>query len=100
MQSETVNDKIKELRELIRGLVTIPHKGDLVDWSDGKLKIPYSVRYPIFIANESPWLLEPMRAMTDPTIRRVDVRAPAGAAKSLIGEVHIAYTNSQSPGLY
>jgi len=101
MQSKTlIIDKTEELRSLMRGLITIPHKGDLVDWADGKLKLPYSMRYPIFIASESPWLLEPMRAMSDPTIRRVDVRAPAGAAKSLIGEVHIAYTISEAPGLY
>jgi phage terminase large subunit GpA-like protein len=87
-------------RNLLGALLTRPHTGDMTDWADGTLKIPYSVRYPVFIANESPWLLEPMRAMSDPKIRRVDVRAPAGAAKSLIGEIHIAYCISQSPGLY
>jgi len=87
-------------RDIFAGMMTMPHDGDMTDWADGALKIPYSVRYPVFIANESPWLLEPMRAMSDTKIRRVDVRAPAGAAKSLIGEIHIAYCISQSPGLY
>ena len=79
---------------------TIPHNGDLVEWADGKLKLPYSVRYPVFLAGESPWLLEPMRAMSDPKIRRVDFRAPAGAAKSLVGEIHIAHSIVEANGLY
>ena len=41
-----------------------------------------------------------MRAMSDPKIRRVDFRAPAGAAKSLVGEVHIAHAIAEEPGLY
>ena len=81
-------------------LIVIPHRGDIVSWADGKLRIPYSVRSPIYIASESPWLLEPMRALSDPKVRRVDVRMPAGAAKSLIGEIHIAYAISESNGLY
>ncbi len=87
-------------RQEIASLRGIPHQGDLVDWADGKLKLPYSVRYPVFMAGESPWLLEPMRAMSDPKIRRVDFRAPAGAAKSLVGEVHIAHSIVEASGLY
>lgn len=95
-----MNDKTTWCRETIAGLVVIPHKGDIVSWADGKLRIPYSVRSPIYIASESPWLLEPMRALSDPKVRRVDVRMPAGAAKSLIGEIHIAFCVSESNGLY
>jgi len=78
----------------------IPHDGDMVSWADGKLKIPYSVRYPIYIANESPWLIEVMRAISDPKIKRVDVRMPAGAAKSLIGEIMVAQAIVESHGLF
>ena len=70
-------------RTYLSDCFVIPHDGDMVSWADGKLKIPYSVRYPIYIANESPWLIEVMRAISDPKIKRVDVRMPAGAAKSL-----------------
>lgn len=87
-------------RQILADLIVIPHSGDLVEWADGKLKLPYSVRYPVFMAGESPWLLEPMRAMSDPKIRRVDFRAPAGAAKSLVGEVHIAHSIVETHGLY
>ena len=87
-------------RQAITDLIVIPHSGDLVEWADGKLKLPYSVRYPVFMASESPWLLEPMRAMSDPKIRRVDFRAPAGAAKSLVGEIHIAHSIVEMHGLY
>jgi len=86
-------------RDLMAGLITPPFEGDMVEWADGTLKIPYSVRYPIFLAGESPWLLGPMRAISDPQVKRVDVRMPAGAAKSLIGEVMIAYTISEDPGM-
>jgi hypothetical protein len=48
-------------RQILADLIVIPHSGDLVEWADGKLKLPYSVRYPVFMAGESPWLLEPMR---------------------------------------
>jgi len=71
---------------------------DIASWADGYLKIPQSVRYPIFIADEAPWLLEPLRALSDPGISQVDVRMPAGAAKSLIGEIFIAWVLCHEPG--
>ncbi len=87
-------------RAICADLIGIPHPGDMVSWADGNLRLPYSVRYPVFMAGESPWLLEPMRAMSDPAIRRIDFRAPAGAAKSLVGEVHIAHSIAEAHGLY
>lgn len=88
------------LRNTFDGIVQLPFDGDIVDWSDGKLKIPYSVRYPVYIAAESPWLIGPLRALSDPAVKRVDVRMPAGAAKSLIGEIQIAHCLAEDPGLY
>ncbi|MBW2675226.1 MAG: phage terminase large subunit family protein, partial [Deltaproteobacteria bacterium] len=88
------------LRDLFFEIVQPPFDGDIVEWADGKLKIPYSVRYPIYIAAESPWLIEPLRALSDPMVRRVDVRMPAGAAKSLIGEIQIAHCLAEDPGMY
>jgi phage terminase large subunit GpA-like protein len=73
--------------------------GTLVEWADGRLKIPSSTRFPVFVAGESPWLLEPMRALCDPKIKRVDFRAPTGAAKSLVGEMFLAYIIDNEPGL-
>ena len=87
-------------RTYLSDCFVIPHDGDMVSWADGKLKIPYSVRYPIYIANESPWLIEVMRAISDPKIKRVDVRMPAGAAKSLIGEIMVAQSIVESHGLF
>jgi hypothetical protein len=78
----------------------IKFEGDIIEWADSRLKIPYSTRYPVYAAEESPWLLEPLRAACDPKVRRVDVRGPAGSAKSLIGEMHIAYVVDNSPGFY
>lgn len=71
---------------------------DIVQWADGFLKLPQSVRYSIFIAEEAPWLLEPLRALSDPNIKQVDVRMPAGAAKSLIGEIYLAWVIEHEPG--
>lgn len=71
---------------------------DIVQWADGNLKLPQSVRYPIFMAEEAQWLLEPLRCLSDPNIKRVDVRMPAGAAKSLIGEIFIAWILENEPG--
>jgi hypothetical protein len=72
----------------------------MVQWADGQLQLPQSVRYPIFIAEEAPWLLEPMRALSDKKVRRVDIRGPAGSAKTLVGEIHIAYVVANDPGPY
>lgn len=71
---------------------------NIAEWADGFLKLPQSVRYPIFISEEAPWLLEPLRALSDPAIQQVDVRMPAGAAKSLIGEIFIAWILGHDPG--
>lgn len=67
-------------------------------WADGFLKLPQSVRYPVFISEESSWLIEPLRAIGDPKIRRVDIRGPVGSAKSLIGEIIIAWLIEHEPG--
>ncbi len=78
-----------------------PFRDDsIVEWADGKLKLPQSVRYPVYIKEEAPWLVEPLRAISDPNVKRVDIRAPAGSAKSLIGEIHIAYVIENDPGFY
>lgn len=87
-------------RELLDKLLIPPYQGDMVEWASGNLKIPSSQRYPIFIPTESPWILEPMRALTDPKVSRVDIRMPAGAAKSLIGIIHIMYVIQETPGFY
>jgi hypothetical protein len=80
----------------------IPEKfeGTIVDRFNGALRIPSSTRYPVYIAEESPWLLEPLRAMSDPAIRRVDVRGSAGSAKSLIAEMHLAWCIECDAGMY
>lgn len=89
-----------QARPFISDCFVVPYNGDMVSWADGRLKIPYSVRYPVYIASESPWLIEPMRAISDPKIRRVDVRMPAGAAKSLIGEIMVAHSIMEAHGLF
>lgn len=73
-------------------------EGTIDQWANGKLKVPSSTRYPIYVAEESPWLIEPLRALSDPAVRRVDVRGPAGCAKSLIGEIFICYIVDNEPG--
>jgi Phage terminase large subunit (GpA) len=72
--------------------------GTIDQWADGKLKLPSSTRYPVYVAEESPWLIEPLRALSDPAVKRVDVRGPAGCAKSLIGEIFICYVVENEPG--
>lgn len=62
------------------------------------LQLPQSVRYPVFMAKLAPWLTEVGNAMSDDTVRRIDVRMPAGAAKSLLGELFIAYIIEHAPG--
>ena len=88
------------LAEMLYGMVPERFAGSMVEYFDGTLRLPHSTRYPVYIAEESPWLIEPMRAANDPAIKRVDVRGPAGAAKSLIGEMHIAWCVDNDPGLY
>ena len=88
------------LATLAKGMIPEKFGGSMVEYFDGKLRLPHSTRYPMYIAEESPWLIEPMRAIGEPGIKRVDVRGPAGAAKSLIGEMHIAWTIDNEPGLY
>jgi len=43
--------------------------GTIDQWASGRLKIPSSTRYPTYIAEESPWLIEPFRALSDPNVR-------------------------------
>lgn len=73
--------------------------GTMDHWAHGRLKIPSSTRYPVYIREEAPWLIGPFEALSDPAIRRVDFRGPAGCAKSLVGEIYIAYVVDNEPGL-
>jgi predicted RNA-binding Zn-ribbon protein involved in translation (DUF1610 family) len=70
----------------------------LMEYADGKIQTPQSVRYPVFLSKLAPWLAEPGNAMVDDNIRRVDVRFPAGSAKSLLGELVIAFFIEHAPG--
>jgi phage terminase large subunit GpA-like protein len=88
------------LADMLHGMVPERFAGSMVEYFDGTLRLPHSTRYPVYIAEESPWLIEPMRAANDSAVKRVDVRGPAGAAKSLIGEMHIAWCVDNDPGLY
>ena len=96
-------DKVEQaawLRKLAASLVPERFSGTIVEYFDGNLRLPHSTRYPTYMAEESPWLIEPLVAIGDPSVRRVDIRAPAGAAKSLIGELHIAWCLDNDAGLY
>lgn len=97
-------DDIDKDRNWIKSIVaeSIPRKfdGTIVEFFHNKLKLPQSVRYPVYIKDESPWLIAPLEALGSASIRRVDVRGPAGSAKSLIGEIHIAWAIAQDPGMY
>jgi hypothetical protein len=83
-----------------KSLLTPFEDRTILEWADGNLKLPQSVRYPVFLAEEAAWLSEPLRAISDPNVKRVDIRGPAGSAKSLIGEIHIAYVIENDPGFY
>jgi hypothetical protein len=85
--------------DALAGVFRPKFDGTMVEWADGRVKIPSSTRRPVFVASESPWLLEPMRALCDPGITRVDMRGPAGCAKSLVGELFIAYIVENEPGM-
>jgi hypothetical protein len=93
-----MDDGRKWILDTLAGVFREKFDGTMVEWADSRLKIPSSARYPVFVPNESPWILEPMRALCDPAVRRVDVRAPASAAKSLIGEIFVAYVIDNAPG--
>lgn len=78
--------------------VVITSDKTIDEWANGSLKLPQSVRRGVFLSEESPWLIEPLRAIGDPNVTRVDIRAPVGCAKSLIGEIVIAWLIENDPG--
>ena len=96
----TIEENKRWLAQVAEWAVPEKFDGSMVEKYDGVLRLPQSTRYPMYVAEESPWLIEPLRAMSDSTIRRVDVRGPAGSAKSLIGEIHLAWCIDSEPGMY
>lgn len=100
MQSfETLNESWKLWGlSYLSSLLREKSESDLAEWAAANLKLPQSLRYPTFVPEEAPWLLEPLRRLAMPGTRRVDVRGPAGCAKSLIGEIFIAWIVSNQPG--
>lgn len=67
-------------------------------WAERELKLPQSLRASRFLPEEATWLIEPLKAIGDPNIRRIDIRFPVGAAKSLIGEIVISWIIEHEPG--
>lgn len=100
MSHNTDQQDLSWLNQIAEWAVPEKFEGSMVEKYDGTLRLPQSTRYPMYLAEESPWLIEPLRAMSDSNIRRVDVRGPAGSAKSLIGEIHLAWVIDSEPGMY
>lgn len=84
--------------DFLAGLVRELTSETLMEYADGNLQTPQSVRYPVFLKKLAPWLAEPGNAMVDDSVTRVDLRFPAGSAKSLLGELVIAYIIEHAPG--
>jgi len=103
MQNESATEVVTDRQWLLAmAEAAIPERfsGSVVEYFDGTLRLPHSTRYPVYMAEESPWLIEPLNAMGDPNVSRVDIRGPAGSAKSLVGEIHIAWAVASEPGMY
>lgn len=74
-------------------------RSPLLDFMEEHYEIlpPAPITGPFLIEN-SPWLAEPMHALTDPLIREVTTQFAAQGGKNLISEGFIAYTILHSPG--
>ena len=72
--------------------------GAIWQWADNRLLLPQSTRSPVYVAADASWLKQPFECITDPNIREITILGPAGSAKSLLGEIFIAWLIENAPG--
>lgn len=84
----------KRLRDLWRP----DEGGDVVGWLEENIKqIPFSPMPQGFNPKETPWLMEPLRAIVNDEYRLVQIIAPIQSGKSLMAELLSCYILARNP---
>ena len=98
--SKAVADK---LEARLRRVFQPDDGGDIVSWLQKNVRqIPFSPMPSGFQVQETPWLIEPLRAYVDPEVRLCVTIAPIQSGKSLAAELLSCYiiARQPSPTLY
>lgn len=76
----------------------LPDKAPLWDWMRDNLSFRDSPYGGAFMISETPWLREPLRAITDPDVEEVWVMSGAQLGKTTMLQGGIAWTLAEDPG--
>ena len=83
----------------LRDMLAPSDAADIVDWLESSVpSIPYSPNNGPFTRDSAPWMIEPLRACTDPEVRLVMLLACIQASKSQLLELLTAHIVAREPG--
>lgn len=70
----------------------------IIEFAEKYVKFPHSDRAPMFKASLAPWLVEPLKELTDNANDFVVCRASVGSSKTTMFETALPYILAQDPG--
>lgn len=87
-----------QLEARLRRIFKPDDKEDVVDWLVRNVKqIPFSPMPSGFRVQDTPWLIEPLRACVDPELRLSVIIAPIQSGKSLMAELLSCFIIARQP---
>lgn len=91
--------RIDEIERQLRRFFIQEETDDIIAWLKGNvMNIPYSPMPGGFRTLETPWLEEILRAMADPEVKMVSLKAPIQSGKSLALELLLLWIICRQPG--
>lgn len=91
--------RIDEIEKQLRRYFIQEESDDIVAWlKENVINIPYSPMPGGFRTQETPWLEEILRAMADPEIKMVSLKAPIQSGKSMALELLLLWIICRQPG--
>ena len=83
----------------LRSLLSPDPDGDIIAWLEHNVhSVPYSPIPGPFRIEHTPYLAEPLRALTDPEVRTIVAMGPVQSGKSMILELWSVFAPSRAPG--
>ena len=77
--------------KLLAGTVPPDKPSDIIAWAEENVRLPGSVRSEKFDDSISPWIIEPLRCVTDPTVKKIDFIKPVQCGGTRVGLIAICW---------
>lgn len=78
-----------------------PWTGSIQHWAEQNVVLTVAYRPPgAFSVDRSRYMIAPMEALNDPSVRQVNIMAPPRSGKTLLGEIFMLYSIANNPSSF